>query len=77
MLLSDKLTRHPTTGGVSHELCLMCDDLAATVADVRRKGVAFIDAPSEHDWCTVTFLKVPGGGTLTLYEPRHERPLAA
>ena len=70
-----ELAAHPTSGDVSHELYLLCDDLAATVADLRAKGVEFVDEPSERDWGTVITLKVPGGGTLALYQPKHKRPL--
>ena len=72
-----ELAAHPTTGDVKHELYLMCDDLQSTIADLRGKGVEFVDEPSEHDWGTVVTLKVPGGGALALYQPRHASPLAA
>ena len=72
-----ELAAHPTQGDVSHELYLMCDDLQATIADLRRKGVEFVGQPSEHDWGTVISLTVPGGGTLALYEPKHASPPAA
>lgn len=70
-----ELAAHPTGGGVSHELYLMCDDLASTIADLRAKGVEFVGEPSERDWGTVVSLKVPGGGTLALYQPKHSSPL--
>ena len=72
-----ELAAHPTDGDVGHELYLMCDDLEATVADLQSKGAEFIGSPSEHDWGIVISLKVPGGGTLALYQPRHASPLAA
>ncbi len=56
------------------ELYLMCDDLAATMAELTGKGVAFVGAPSEQRWGIVTSIRLPGGGTVGLYEPRH--PLA-
>ena len=70
-----ELAAHPTSGEPSHELYLLCDDLETTVADLRAKGVEFVDGPSEHDWGTVIRLKVPGGSTLALYQPKHKRPL--
>ncbi len=72
-----ELAAHPTSGAVTHELYLMCDDLQTTIADLRRKGAEFVDEPSEHDWGTVISLKVPGGGTLALYQPKHASPLAS
>ena len=70
-----ELAAHPTSGGVGHELYLMCDDLASTIADLRAKDVEFVGEPSERDWGTVVSLKVPGGGTLALYQPKHSSPL--
>ena len=70
-----ELAAHPTAGDVSHELYLMCDDLESTVADLRGKGAEFVDGPSEHDWGTLVSLRVPGGGTLALYQPKHASPL--
>jgi len=70
-----ELAAHPTDGEASHELYLTCDDLETTVADLRAKGVEFAGEASERDWGTVIAMKVPGGGTISLYEPRHPRPL--
>ena len=49
----------------------MCDDLAGTVADLRRKGVEVDDGLSEERWGRVTSLVVPGAGRIGLYGPRH------
>jgi catechol 2,3-dioxygenase-like lactoylglutathione lyase family enzyme len=75
-LPSAELAAHPTDGDSTHQLYLMCDDLHTTVADLRAKGVEFLDEPSEHDWGTLITLQVPGGGALGLYQPRHASPLA-
>jgi catechol 2,3-dioxygenase-like lactoylglutathione lyase family enzyme len=75
-LPSAEVAAHPTTGPVTHELYLMCDDLEATLADLRAKGAELADEPSERDWGVVVRLKVPGGATIGLYEPRHPRPSA-
>lgn len=57
-----------------HQLYLMCDDLSRTVADLESRGARF-DAPaSEHGWGLLINLRVPGAGTIGLYEPRHPRP---
>ncbi len=72
-----ELAAHPTAGDVSHELYLMCDDLEDTVADLRARGAEFVATPSEHDWGTVISVKVPGGGTLALYQAKHASPLTA
>jgi catechol 2,3-dioxygenase-like lactoylglutathione lyase family enzyme len=66
---------HPTgpqtgPGGV-HELFLMCDDIAATVAELTAKGVEFTSGVEDQGWGLVTAMRIPGGGRLGLYEPKH------
>jgi catechol 2,3-dioxygenase-like lactoylglutathione lyase family enzyme len=60
-----------TPAGGGHELFLMCDDITATVDELRAKGVAFTSEISDQGWGLITALKVPGAGTIGLYEPRH------
>jgi catechol 2,3-dioxygenase-like lactoylglutathione lyase family enzyme len=55
----------------THELYLMCDDIEATVAELRGKDVEFTTGISDEGWGLLTTIKVPGGGELGLYEPRH------
>jgi len=67
-----ELAAHPAEGGASsHELYLMCDDLEATIADLRAKDVEFVKPVSDEGWGRVTAIALPGGGELGLYEPRH------
>jgi catechol 2,3-dioxygenase-like lactoylglutathione lyase family enzyme len=64
---------HPTGGdlGQRHEITLMCDDIEATIAEMRDKGVEFArDARDDGFGLTATFI-VPGAGEMMLYEPRH------
>jgi catechol 2,3-dioxygenase-like lactoylglutathione lyase family enzyme len=57
----------------SHELFLMCDDIEMTVAELQAKGAEFEDdgAVSDAGWGRLATIRLPGGGTLGLYEPRH------
>lgn len=64
---------HPSDENDMHELYLMTDDLDAEISALKRSGVAF-ETPTQLAWGRVTRLKLPGGGTLALYQPRHERP---
>jgi catechol 2,3-dioxygenase-like lactoylglutathione lyase family enzyme len=66
-----ELALHPTDGEQAHELFLMCDDVAATVADLSAKGVEFTIPVTEERWGLRTALRLPGGGELGLYEPSH------
>ena len=66
---------HPTDGPPQHEVYLMCDDIKATIADLTERGVIVEDGISDRGWGLLTSIRLPGGGTLGLYEPRH--PVAA
>lgn len=68
-----ELAVHPSNGP-GHELYLMCDDLEATMTELRSQGVEFAHEVSEARWGRITRLRLPGGGEVGLYEPRH--PLA-
>jgi catechol 2,3-dioxygenase-like lactoylglutathione lyase family enzyme len=54
-----------------HELYLMCDDIQATVKDLQGKGVEFEGDITNAGFGLVATIKVPGGGKLGLYQPRH------
>ncbi|MBH1938865.1 VOC family protein [Streptomyces sp. AV19] len=63
---------HPSDEPGAHELFLMCDDIASTVAELESRGVEFSRPVTEEGWGLLTTLRLPGGGELRLYEPRHE-----
>jgi catechol 2,3-dioxygenase-like lactoylglutathione lyase family enzyme len=65
---------HPDASGGRHELYLLCDDIEATVAQLKARGVEFTAPISDQGWGRLTSVKIPGAGELGLYEPRH--PLA-
>jgi hypothetical protein len=54
----------------------MCDDLQAEVARLAEKGVSCSEA-EEARWGSVTHVRLPGGGTVGLYQPTHPSPLVA
>jgi catechol 2,3-dioxygenase-like lactoylglutathione lyase family enzyme len=70
-----ELAAHPSDTNGRHELYLMCDDLDATVRELRSKGVDVAREPSNEGWGRLTAIRLPGGGELGLYEPRHPTPL--
>jgi catechol 2,3-dioxygenase-like lactoylglutathione lyase family enzyme len=71
-----ELACHPAEGGEPrHELYLMCDDVAATLAELRAKGVEPAGEVSDQGWGVLASIDVPGLGPLGLYEPRHASPL--
>lgn len=63
---------HPTTGGDEHELFLMCDDVHATVDDLKAKGAKFSGSIKDRGFGLIITLKLPGGGKIGLYEPKHK-----
>jgi catechol 2,3-dioxygenase-like lactoylglutathione lyase family enzyme len=65
---------HPIDAVGHHELYLMCDDIEATVEDLKSKGVEFSQPVSDAGFGLMTTMRIPGG-ELSLYEPRH--PTAA
>jgi catechol 2,3-dioxygenase-like lactoylglutathione lyase family enzyme len=70
-----ELAAHPSEAGGRHELYLMCDDIAATVAQLQAKGVEFTRPVSDEGFGLMTAMRVPGGDEIGLYEPRHASPL--
>jgi predicted enzyme related to lactoylglutathione lyase len=68
-----ELAFHPGETG-KHELYLMCDDLEATLEELRRKGAAVGDEISEQRWGRLATFQLPGGGKLSVYEPSHPIP---
>ena len=70
-----ELAVHPTDGREYHELYLMCDDIDATCAELRRKGVA-TSAIQEQPWGRVTQIRLPSGAELGMYEPTHPVAIA-
>jgi catechol 2,3-dioxygenase-like lactoylglutathione lyase family enzyme len=53
------------------ELCLMCDDLEATVAELQAQGIEFDGEPKDEGFGITITMRLPGGADLLLYEPRH------
>jgi catechol 2,3-dioxygenase-like lactoylglutathione lyase family enzyme len=70
-----ELAVHPSDGPSGHELYLMCDDVESTVRDLRAKGVEFTQDVSEERWGRVARFRLPGGGEVGMYEPRHPRAI--
>jgi len=55
-----------------HQCSLMCDDIEATVAELRSKGVAVRGEIEDQGFGLVTEIDVPGAGSMMLYQPQHE-----
>ncbi|TMM39657.1 MAG: extradiol dioxygenase [Actinobacteria bacterium] len=66
-----ELAVHPADGGTRHELFLMCDDIEATLAELKAKGAEVLGPVSDQGWGLITSLRLPGGAELGIYQPRH------
>jgi len=64
---------HPSDENDLHEFYLMTDDLDAEMARLKKAGVGYSE-PSMQPWGRLTKMKLPGGGEVGLYQPRHARP---
>lgn len=64
---------HPADDGEKHELYLMTDDVRAFVAEMAGRGVTCSE-PADRGWGVLTEMRLPGGGTIGVYQPRHARP---
>jgi len=66
---------HPGEENGAHQLYLMCDDVKELVAELKKKKVK-CGPISEERWGSLTHIRLPGGGELGVYQPRHPRPQA-
>jgi hypothetical protein len=49
----------------------MCDELDATTAELRAAGADVLGDVVEERCGRLTSIRLPGGGEIGLYEPRH------
>ena len=64
---------HPSDKNDVHEFYLMCDDVEALVAEMKKIDIA-CGPVQNQGWGLLTHLTLPGGGRLGIYQPRHARP---
>jgi catechol 2,3-dioxygenase-like lactoylglutathione lyase family enzyme len=69
-----ELAVHPADGDSRQELYLMCDDIHATLAELRGKGVEVARGVSDQGWGLLAAIRLPDGLELPIYEPRHPSP---
>jgi catechol 2,3-dioxygenase-like lactoylglutathione lyase family enzyme len=69
-----ELAAHPSDAEPRHELYLVCEDIHVAAAELRDKGVEFVTEIADERWGLTTRFRVPGGGQMALYQPRHARP---
>jgi len=65
---------HPSDENSANELYLMCEDLRAEMASLAKRGVK-CSAVEEARWGSITKMRLPGGGDVRLYQPKHPTAL--
>lgn len=70
-----ELAVHPAEAGTaSHELFLLCDDIEATANQLEEKGVSVERPLVDQRWGRLAYIRLPSGGRLGIYQPRHAQP---
>src|SRR5208283_699469 len=64
---------HPSKKNGLKEIYLMCDDIEETAALMRQHNIKCGDV-EQKPWGSLIRIKLPGGGTLQVYQPSHESP---
>ena len=64
----------PTEGSGLHELYLMSNDVKAEISALRKKGTSCSEV-QEARWGSITHIRLPGGGEIGLYQPKHPMAL--
>jgi catechol 2,3-dioxygenase-like lactoylglutathione lyase family enzyme len=65
---------HPAEANGRHELYFMCDDLQAEMVALGKKGVRCSEV-QEARWGSIAKVRLPGGGEVGLYQPKHPSAL--
>jgi catechol 2,3-dioxygenase-like lactoylglutathione lyase family enzyme len=65
---------HPSDQNGPHELYFMCDNLKSEMAALAKKAVTCSEVHEER-WGSITRLRLPGGGEIGLYQPKHPTAL--
>jgi hypothetical protein len=66
---------HPSKKNNVHEFYLMCGSIDGFITEMKAHGVSCSPVQS-MGWGQLTQVKLPGGGMLGVYQPRHARPKA-
>ena len=65
---------HPAEDNGRHEIYLMCDDLNAEMTRLGESDIVRSEV-EEASWGSVTKIRLPGGGDIGLYQPKHPSPV--
>ena len=62
---------HPAEHSVRRDISVMCDDIGATMVELKEKGIEFAGEPEDEGFGIGVTMVLPGGAEVLLYEPRH------
>jgi hypothetical protein len=68
-----ELAVHPYKHNNVHKFYLMTDNIEQFIKEKEQIGV-ICDSVVEAEWGLITYITLPGGGKLGIYQPRHVRP---
>ena len=72
---------HPTDGkeppSGTADISFYCDDIEATVTELKALGVEFTDPVADHGYGFVTHFSVPGNFRIQLYQPKYRKQAGA
>ncbi len=69
---SGKVGERP--GELRSEFYLMCDDVASVISSLQAKGIECSEI-NDTGWGLLTSVRLPSGGEVSLYEPKHPTAL--
>lgn len=69
---ADPSAEHGAPAGV-HDISFYCDDIEATVAQLRGRGVEFLTGIAEAGFGRSTRFAMPGGISVQLYQPHYNK----
>lgn len=62
-------TEGPPSG--TQNISFYCDDIVQTVAELKSRGVEFVDEVQDHGYGLITHFRMPGDFQVQLYQPRY------
>ncbi len=65
---------HPSKSNGPHEMYLTCPDLKKEISALAKRGVR-CSRVKKTSWGQVTTIRLPGGGKIGLYQPKHPQAL--
>ena len=69
---TDPAGKHGRPSG-THDISFYCDEIRATVAELKSQSVVFDGAVTDEGFGLVTYFVMPGGVRVQLYQPHYRK----